>query len=62
MKKKIIQQYEFEFALGDVVRFVTDPDENDFVITGYIIHGETIFYEVSCGNNIKSEHLACELR
>ena len=58
MAKKLTLSLEFE--IGQTVYLKTDTEQYQRLITGLLIHENSILYQVACGEEM-SEHFGFEL-
>lgn len=56
-----IRQINFKFDEGAVVKFKTDDENIPFIVTGYLVHGKEVMYELSCSGSPKSYHYEYEI-
>lgn len=57
MTKHKFNNRELEFDFGDIVYFKTDPEHDPYMITGYVIHEDSVLVLI---RNKDAEHSVYE--
>lgn len=61
MEQTMYDLPKVKYSFGQIVYLLTDPEQNERIVTGYVIRPDGIRYKLSCSEE-ETEHFDIEIR